>query len=230
MAENQSPTIIVTKDGPYIVSGVAPLAEMTIVADSSGNSTEWKQGKSVETKDSYALCRCGKSESAPFCDGTHAKVKFKGAETASREPYDKQKTTIDGETLVLEDARELCASARFCDAKLSVWDAMKDSSKPEIREQILKEVQCCPSGRLVLREKETGKALEPTLPVSIGLVQDPEEKCSGPLWVRGGVQIEAEDGKLYEVRNRVTLCRCGASKNKPFCDGSHVEVKYQDGM
>ncbi|MHB8164175.1 MAG: CDGSH iron-sulfur domain-containing protein [Methanoregula sp.] len=31
------------------------------------------------------------------------------------------------------------------------------------------------------------------------------------------------DGKPYTVRNRVTLCRCGKSGNKPFCDGSHVE-------
>ena len=36
------------------------------------------------------------------------------------------------------------------------------------------------------------------------------------------------DGFAYEVRNRVTLCRCGASKNKPFCDGSHAAIKFRD--
>src|SRR6266536_1245907 len=50
----------------------------------------------------------------------------------------------------------------------------------------------------------------------------------GPLWVRGGVPVEAADGFEYEVRNRVTLCRCGYSKNKPFCDGSHVRTKFKD--
>ena len=40
----------------------------------------------------------------------------------------------------------------------------------------------------------------------------------------------AEDGYRYEVRNRVTLCRCGASKIKPFCDGSHAAIKFKDGL
>jgi CDGSH-type Zn-finger protein len=39
--------------------------------------------------------------------------------------------------------------------------------------------------------------------------------------VRGGITIESADGVPYEVRNRVTLCRCGRSDNKPFCDASH---------
>jgi hypothetical protein len=55
---------------------------------------------------------------------------------------------------------------------------------------------------------------------SIGLIEDPVEDCSGPLWVRGGVTVIATDGFHYEVRNRVTLCRRGASRNKPFCEGS----------
>ena len=42
------------------------------------------------------------------------------------------------------------------------------------------------------------------------------------LWVKGGVEIEATDGHVYEVRNRVTLCRCGRSEKHPLCDGSHL--------
>jgi CDGSH-type Zn-finger protein len=44
---------------------------------------------------------------------------------------------------------------------------------------------------------------------------------SGPIWVRGGISVYSGQGMLYEVRNRVTLCRCGKSTNKPFCDSSH---------
>ena len=88
----------------------------------------------------------------------------------------------------------------------------------------------CPSGRLVARDAATGAAFEPVLEPSIGVVEDPAEACSGPLWVRGGIRIQSQDGVAYEVRNRVTLCRCGQSKNKPFCDGTHTEVKYQDGI
>ena len=50
---------------------------------------------------------------------------------------------------------------------------------------------------------------------------------NGPIWVRGGVQVVAADGEPYEVRNRQTLCRCGHSKNKPFCDGSHKEFGFE---
>ncbi len=88
----------------------------------------------------------------------------------------------------------------------------------------------CPSGRLVAWDNETGEPIEPKLPESIGLVEDPVEDCSGPLWLRGGIAVIAEDGHRYEVRNRVTLCRCGASKNKPFCDGAHAAIKFKDGL
>ncbi|MCL1897984.1 MAG: CDGSH iron-sulfur domain-containing protein [Micrococcales bacterium] len=47
--------------------------------------------------------------------------------------------------------------------------------------------------------------------------------------VRGPVQIVSADGENYEVRNRVDLCRCGESSNKPFCDASHVPAEYVDG-
>jgi len=77
-------------------------------------------------------------------------------------------------------------------------------------------------------DRKTGKPIEPELPLSIGLIEDPAQGCSGPLWVRGGVQIESADGFKYEVRNRVTLCRCGQSQNKPFCDGTHAAVGFRD--
>ena len=68
-----------------------------------------------------------------------------------------------------------------------------------------------------------GKKIEPKLPREIAVVEDEPEGKHGPLWVRGGIEIEAEDGTVYEVRNRVTLCRCGGSGNKPFCDAMHME-------
>ncbi|HLY53399.1 MAG TPA: CDGSH iron-sulfur domain-containing protein, partial [Steroidobacteraceae bacterium] len=86
-----------------------------------------------------------------------------------------------------------------------------------------------PSGRLVAYERSSGAPLEPALPQSIGVIEHPREGASGPLWVRGGIPIVSADGFAYEVRNRVTLCRCGASRNKPFCDGSHYAIKFNDG-
>jgi iron-binding CDGSH zinc finger protein len=77
-------------------------------------------------------------------------------------------------------------------------------------------------------DRASGKAIEPHLEPSIGLVQDTAQGISGPVWVRGGIPVVAADGTTYEVRNRVTLCRCGASSNKPFCDGSHASTHFTD--
>jgi CDGSH-type Zn-finger protein len=229
MSEDNKPRIVVTKNGPYVVSGNVPLAEQTIMPDEDGGSSEWVQGEPFAAQVTYALCRCGKSGHAPFCDGAHAKIGFDGTETASRDSYDSQKTTFEGPDLVLEDVRAFCAVARFCDTHGSTWDSIAETADPETHKRVMHQVSHCPSGRLVLRDKTTGAALEPELPISIGVVEDPAEACSGPLWIRGGILIQSQDGELYEVRNRVTLCRCGQSKNKPFCDGSHTVVSYQDG-
>ncbi len=77
-------------------------------------------------------------------------------------------------------------------------------------------------------DRETKEPLEPHFERSIGIVEDPAEGVAGPLWVRGGIPVVAADGEPYEVRNRVTLCRCGASKNKPFCDASHASIGFTD--
>jgi len=59
--------------------------------------------------------------------------------------------------------------------------------------------------------------------------QDTAKEISGPLWGRGGIPVIGADGVTYEVRNRVALCRRGASSNKPFCDGSHASIGFNDG-
>lgn len=221
--------IVVTENGPYLVSGGVPLSVQVIGTNAEGESWEWQQGESIPAEPDYALCRCGRSGHAPFCDNTHEKVNFDGTETASRESYDAQKTVQEGATMTLEDVRPLCSVARFCDVAGSAWELVQKSDAPEARELLIREATRCPSGRLVVRDKATGNAVEPTLEPSIGIVDDPAEECSGPLWVRGGIAVESQNGETYEVRNRVTLCRCGQSKNKPFCDGTHVEIKYKDG-
>jgi CDGSH-type Zn-finger protein len=230
MASGQGPKILITKNGPYVVTGGVPLTVQVIGTDSEGGSWEWEEGDAIEAGSTYALCRCGESATAPFCDGSHVTVGFEGAETASRQPFDEQKTVFDGPALILEDARPLCAGARFCDTFGTTWDAMEHTDDPEVRERVIHQATRCPSGRLVVINKATGKAIEPALKPSIGVVQDPPAGCSGPLWVRGGIEVQTQGGASYEMRNRVTLCRCGQSSNKPFCDGSHITVGYRDGM
>ena len=218
----------ITVNGPYLVSGNVPLKRETIGTNSAQESVKWVEGQPVSHQASYALCRCGHSQQKPFCDGSHSKVGFDGTETASREPYRRQAKLMQGPTLSLSDAEGLCAFARFCDPNGQVWNLVNETDTPEGKKAFLREVADCPSGRLMAWDNATGQAIEPKYEVSIGLIEDPAQKCAGPIWLKGGVQVISSDGFHYEVRNRVTLCRCGASKNKPFCDGTHAAIKFQD--
>jgi CDGSH-type Zn-finger protein len=220
--------VVVSKDGPYMVTGGPPLSRQTIVTDAEGGSERWQEGETFKVRETYALCRCGHSSTKPFCDGTHGTVGFDGTETASREPYIEQANMLEGPALSLSDVEGLCAFGRFCDPHGSVWNEVARTDEPATRTRFLRQVQHCPAGRLVAWDNATGRPLEPELPVSIGLVEDPPEKCAGPIWLRGGIPVVSADGFAYEVRNRVTLCRCGASKNKPFCDGTHASIGFRD--
>jgi CDGSH-type Zn-finger protein len=222
------PRVVVSKNGPYVVSGGVPLARQTIVADREGGSEQWRESPAFPPQESYALCRCGRSGNKPFCDGTHKQIGFDGAETASRQPYREQAQLTEGPALALADAESLCAFARFCDPNGQVWSQVERTDEAEVRATFVRQVNNCPSGRLVAWDRTTGKPIEHHLPVSIGVIEDPPEGVSGPLWLRGGIPLIAADGFAYEVRNRVTLCRCGASKHKPFCDGSHAAIKFRD--
>lgn len=218
----------ITRNGPYRVSGGLPLGEEIIGANREGESVRWEPGRTFPLQQQYALCRCGHSAHKPFCDGTHAKVAFDGTETASRAPYREQAKAIEGPAMTLTDVESLCASGRFCDPNGSVWKLVNATEQAPARDHFVHQTCNCPSGRLVAWDNATGKAIEPHYDPSISLVQDPVNDCSGPLWLRGGVQLVGADGFRYEVRNRMTLCRCGASQNKPFCDGSHVSVGFSD--
>jgi len=220
--EHKNVKVEVTKDGPYVVSGGVPLSEQWIATNAEGESLDYKQGKKYSAQEKYALCRCGHSINKPFCDGTHKTIHFNGTETASREPYLEQVEKIEGPTVVLTDAEHLCAFARFCDPKGRIWNLVDKTDDPEARKIVEFEAGHCPAGRLVVWDRKTGKAIEPKFEHSIGLIEDTARKVSGPLWLRGGIPMFSAEGEAYEVRNRVTLCRCGRSSNKPFCDGSHA--------
>jgi CDGSH-type Zn-finger protein len=220
--------IVVAENGPYHVFGSLPLAKETIVTDSEGYSVKWRKGHRYPDQEKYDLCRCGESRKMPYCDDTHAKIGFDGTETASRKKHLEQAKKISGPDLVLTDAQDLCTSARFCDAAGGVWKLTRESGDAKSKEIAIEEACNCPSGRLVVWDKKTGDPIEPELEPSISLVEDPQQKASGPIWVKGGVPLESSDGTKYETRNRVTLCRCGSSSNKPFCDASHIQVEFTD--
>src|SRR5208282_2300121 len=88
--EKSQARVVVSKNGPYVVTGGVPLSTQTIGTDTDGGSETWRESGTFPSAEKYALCRCGHSNKKPFCDGTHAKIGFDGTETANRQPYIEQ--------------------------------------------------------------------------------------------------------------------------------------------
>lgn len=219
--------IKVSKDGPYLISGGIPVMRESITADSEGTALAWRFETKFPFMEKCGLCRCGHSKNKPFCDGTHLKINFVGTESAAPEEYLEKPKVFDGTIIKLIDYEELCASARFCHRAGGIWNLVKDCEDPRIKQIMIEESCDCPSGRLVVHDKESGKIIEPNMEKSIVAIEDPQMGVSGPLWVRGSIPVESADGKTYCVRNRMTLCRCGKSTNKPFCDSSHYPEEHE---
>lgn len=204
--------ISIRRNGPYVVAGV-PLRD----AD----------GTTLETATTYELCRCGRSSTKPFCDETHEGIDFDGSETAARGDVGVRRQAFEGAEITIYDVRRLCAHAAVCTDNLPrVFDVTKprwidpDAAPPG---DIAGVVGRCPSGALAYAMGDDPEPVEPHL--------EPGIRCSrgASYVVTGGVEIVGADGRSYERRERVTLCRCGASRNKPFCDGSHDDVDLGGG-
>ncbi len=232
MANNKVPTEIyikVTKDGPYLVFGQPEIKEEIIEANEQGNSWEYVDGKFYPAKENpTALCRCGKSKNKPYCDGSHTQG-FDGTETAPHTSILENVEKYEGPNYTLLDSELYCAFARFCDAFGQVWNLVQNGDALSDK-LALHEAHHCPAGRLMMVDNQSGEMLEPPLTQSIGILQDPAIQASGPLYVKGKIKVVDANGKAYEVRNRQTLCRCGKSSNKPFCDGTHASIHFDDGL
>ena len=215
--------ITIRPNGPYMVKGGIPLVRKSEVVSEHGEPLTWKTEGVVSTGDAYRLCRCGQSKAKPFCDGTHISIEFDGLETADTRPFAERAVTYEGRNIVLKDDRSLCTHAGFCGNRVTnVWKMIGQSDDTQVRAQIMAMVDRCPSGALAFALEADGDNVEPDLPQEIAVTPD------GPLWVSGSITVELSDGQLLETRNRVTLCRCGASARKPLCDGAHKKLGFSD--
>jgi CDGSH-type Zn-finger protein len=170
----------------------------------------------------------GRSGSKPFCDGTHAVIGFDGTETADVRPYEELQHVHDGTGVSAQRVGELCIYAAFCIGRTRPIAAMlADSEDTDIRFEIMRRIDNCPSGSYSHALYRGGETIEPDLPASISVVEE-ENGLASALWVTGGVPVERADGQPVQTRNRMTLCRCGHSGNKPFCDGTHRTIDFRD--
>jgi CDGSH-type Zn-finger protein len=212
----ESPRIVIERDGPYRVTGRAPVRPAEVVRSPEREPVDVATGDPIPTGSSFALCRCGRSRNKPFCDDSHLTAGVDGTEVADRTPVAQRAFVLEGEGVVVRDVVPLCAKAGFCtNRRTDVWELVPETGDPEARAQMEGMIGRCPSGRLSFAPDAAAPPTEPAFAPEILVERD------GPLWIRGGVTLVSADGETYEVRNRMTLCRCGGSGNKPFCDGTH---------
>ncbi|WP_305155255.1 CDGSH iron-sulfur domain-containing protein [uncultured Alistipes sp.] len=224
-------SVTVTEKGPYLVYGRPPFCEQFIMPDPDNESWYFQEGRHFSTEaEPTALCRCGASQRKPYCDGAHIRADWDPQLTASRRPLLDGADKTEGATLTMTDNPQYCVFARFCHPFGGAWTLTELSSDPEARRLAVREASMCPSARLTAWDKASGTPYEFRFEPSLGLIEDPAVGASGGLWIRGGIPMRRENGEFFELRNRVVVCRCGQSANKPYCDGTHAAVKWRDGL
>ena len=210
------PRIAPLPNGPYyLINNTDPVKVDQLQDD---------RGVALSTVAGIALCRCGHSKNKPFCDGTHSVIGF-SSNTDAPKANDKRKDYV-GSKITIHDNRAICAHAKECIKNSAVFNS---ESRPWINpdgatvESIIQTVKGCPSGALSYSIDGVEHRDQERAPM-VTVAKD------GPYVITGGIELV---GDIHfgegASREHYTLCRCGASGNKPFCDGSHLDIGFRDG-
>lgn len=211
--EKKIPAITVTTRTPYKVSNL----------ENFYNS----KGERLECTDVMFLCRCGKSTNKPFCDGSHGVDGIDGTRKPGG-PKDKLRSFKGKEkNITIHDNRAVCSHDHACIEELPmVFDHLEkrwinpDGDEPEVTARVIKK---CPSGALSYTIGDftwTGgeEGREPAIKIA----------KNGPLEITGSIVLEDDQDSKPQMPEHYTLCRCGGSKNQPFCDGTHHKTGFED--
>ena len=155
-------------------------------------------------KGNIALCRCGASGIRPFCDGSHRETGFRSDRSVDRE----------GTASAGDEAATPGSKPR----RLRSSPVRNTANRPQPRPvpNAASRLQPGPVPNAENRAKER----PPTITIT----------PAGPYLVTGGIRLEIADDEWPQdvARQRYPLCRCGHSGRKPFCDGSHANVGFDD--
>ena len=205
---SEKPAIECKPNGPYLVRGLEDLRD-------------WR-GNRMETKPVMALCRCGGSANKPFCDGTHQKNGFSGAKLPDR-GVDKRES-YPATRITIHDNRSICAHAGYCtDGLKSVFKYKQEpwiDPAGDTVDAIIETIHRCPSGALSYTLDGVAGEYPPRKP-AITATKD------GPYAVTGGARLLEQERAQGASTEHYTLCRCGGSRNKPFCDGTHWSIGFK---
>lgn len=205
---NKDTIIKVSKNGPYVITNLEGLKDVDGCTGEIGEPA-------------VALCRCGESGSKPFCDGTHGKIGFSDEKLEGRVP--RKLDEYVGKEITIHDDRGICSHAGYCTDGLPKVFRMR--TEPWIDpdgaslEEIIETIRKCPSGALSYTVDNI-KYDEYYVKEEVELAEN------GPLLVKGSIKLEDEDKP--ETDDHYALCKCGHSRNKPFCSGQHWCLKTNE--
>ena len=180
-------------------------------------------------KPAYGLCRCGQSKNKPFCDGSHTAVGFTSdnGDAKIRNNPVQYSAEVEGQKVTVSYTPVLCGHIAECQRlQKTVFDPTK---KPWIQpengtvEGIKSVIAACPSGALRVAFEDEDPSHIDSDDIAVSVVQH------GPYIVKN-IDLEAEFNGAGASQKEFILCRCGQSRNKPFCDGSHHDVKWRDDV
>ncbi len=205
----KKPMIVLTRYSPYYVIDLDEIQK----AD----------GEKIPLDPVTVLCRCGGSSNKPFCDGTHQEKGLNEGKKKDRVPDNVK--AYRGENITILDNRGVCSHDGSCIRELP--HVFRNRHLPWINPEgasvaaIIAVIEMCPSGALSYQlgsRRYQDLEAEPAIRLA---------EC-GPLKIQGGILLKDEKGSRPECKEHYTLCRCGGSKNKPFCDGAHQENGFSD--
>jgi CDGSH-type Zn-finger protein len=214
--DKPKPQIAPLPNGPYYYLNDFTPHEVLGIKNSKGEKVSNIRGA--------ALCRCGGSQNKPFCDGTHGRIGF--SDRKETDGHLDRRIDYKGKEITVHDNRGICSHVGYCTDNLP--SVFKLGEEPWIdpngasKEEIIKTIEKCPSG--ALSYSINGKEHR-------DFGQKPEVIVSknGPYCACGGIEVVGHKNRADKVsEEHCTLCRCGSSKNKPFCDGGHWNIGFKD--
>ena len=211
MSNTNRASITVTASGPYLVEGITNVTNVT--------------GDSLPVESGTQLCRCGYSKSKPLCDGAHGPYQFT---KAAQLDVTSEPGKTYGDVVQVHYNPTVCAHLGVCTHDLpEVFDVTnRPWVKPDnaAKATVVETIRHCPSGALthtvtsIAEQTHSADVDEPSI----------RALRNGPLAVVGAVDLVGASFLDGATHNRFALCRCGASRAMPFCDGSHKEVGFSD--
>ncbi len=144
-----------------------------------------------------------------------------------------------GEGIVVHWKAGLCLHSERCFGTLP--EVFRPTQRPWIQvseadaDSVAAAVEMCPSGALTYTRTSSNQTSTSTSKGQDSMSERDDSDVTvitvtagGPNMVSGQVEIRNDAGELVKTAKKVALCRCGASENKPFCDGSHNQVGFSD--